>query len=487
MRTPHPIHCLYLFVFILVAFSCKTVQPELENALIFKNVHTIDAKEGLQKNRMVVVKDNRIIQVRPMEDLVFPESATVIDATGKYLIPGLWDAHVHLSYEPGMEASMFHLFLSNGITSIRDTGGQLDLVMPWRDAARAAPTKAPRVMVAGPLLDGVPTVYDGESRPHLGVGAASATQAKTMVEQFDSVGVDFIKAYEMLTPEAFQAVLSAAKANDLVVTGHVPLSMDVISASDAGFRSMEHMRNLELSCAANWKELLEQRRKMLALGADDPGYALRSNIHAAQRTPAIQNQDAAQRSKVLKHLADNGTWQIPTLTIVAARKNQLWAKPEWRENFNYLPDSIGERWTKNALDFSEMPVDSNGLAFADWGLEMISHLKAAKVEVMAGTDCPIFFLTPGFSLHEELALLVEGGLSPLEAIKAATLLPAQYFNLEEELGLISEGYLADLVLLNENPLEDIRQTTAIEVVVRDGALYNRKQLDEMLANLKEGK
>ena len=163
----------------------------------------------------------------------------------------------------------------------------------------------------------------------------------------------------------------------------------------------------------------------------------------------------------------------------------MYARPEWRDDFKYLPDSMARVWTERAIDYSENLPDQDDIDFANWAHDMVKHFSDAEVGIMAGTDCPIFFLTPGFSLHEELRLLVYSGLSPLQAIEAATLRPAQYFNLENELGTIEEGKIADLLILNANPLDDILNTQKINTVVKNGNVFNREKLDQILKRLEE--
>ena len=480
-----------LLVILLIANACETAkvvsskQQEASTVadIKFQNINVIDAKNGLQKGMTVLVKDNRIIKVAKASDMAPTGAKQTVVGTGKYLIPGLWDAHVHLSFEEDLTPAMFRLFLAHGITSIRDTGGQLHLVLPEREKARKDPQNTPRVMLAGPLLDGVPTVYDGSTptNPHLGIGAGTIAEAEKNADEMIAAKVDLLKAYEMLTPEAFKAIIAKGKAAGLPITGHVPLSMDVIEASNAGMSSMEHMRNLEFACSSDWEDLLKNRQKMLFDGKNEVGATLRRNIHKAQRSHAVANQDAARRTEVLKHLADNGTWQIPTFSIMTAFSERFVTRSDWLQSFTFLPNTVRNRWTKGAVAFDkEVPKDPASTAYAKWMFEMIGHMQTAGVEIMAGTDCPIFYLTPGYSLHEELALLVKAGMTPLEAIKAATTKPAEYFNMDKELGLVQAGMLADLVLLDANPLEDIRNTLKIDAVVRDGKFHNRGDLDALL-------
>lgn len=474
-----------MIVIILILFAgCGGGQNEIRPICI-ANIHVIDPIEGLQQNMNVIIQNDRITQLVNAVTVDSSEFEVVLDGSGKYLIPGLWDAHVHFAFIEELAPAMFDLFLAYGVTSVRDTGGKLDFVKGWKNNAMDAPQDAPRVMISGPLLDGMPNVYDGSTptRPSLSLGANDVQEAIKLVDRFDSVGVDFIKAYEMLTKEQFEAIASHAKSKGLKVTGHVPLSMDVITASNAGMNSMEHLRNLEMSCASNWEELLETRNRLLQDGGDLEGGVLRSNIHNAQRIEAIDNYDDRVADEVLKVLATNETWQIPTLSIMMGVTNRHFLKPGWKESFRYLPTVVKESWTEGAKRMENMPESPDREKYSSWLQMMTKKVHDAGIGIMAGTDCPIFYLTPGLSLHEELQLLVASGLSPLEAITTATLNPAKYFDIDDQLGLIREGYLADLVMLNENPLENIEHTKTIHVVIRNGKVRTRKDLDELLANL----
>jgi imidazolonepropionase-like amidohydrolase len=478
---------VFLSLLLLGIWGCKTQSEDMLPDYAITNVSTIDAQSGQQDDMTVLIKGNQILKVIPSDEYPLPDEVTWINGTGKYLIPGLWDAHVHFVYDQLIGPAMFDLFLVNGITSVRDTGGKMDEVKPYKEASKKNPDTTPRVMIAGPLIDGMPRVYDGSSpgRPELSVGVDSPEEARQMVIRLKNEGVDLLKAYEMLRPEVYQALLDEAQKQGLPVTGHVPLSIDVISASEAGLNSIEHMRNLEMSCTEDWAQLMEQRRQQLAEGRNEAGGDLRSRLHQRYRFYSIENQDSEMRSEVLEALAENDTWLVPTLTILAARENRVWDRPSWREYFKYLPDTVAQRWTETALQISELPLDSNAVKYANWGYDVVSRLPDANVKIMAGTDTPIALLTPGPSLHEELRLLVKSGLTPLEALEAATLRPAQYFGMEDSLGTIAKGQIADLVLLNKNPMDDISNTQTIQMVIKNGNLMDRRVLDGMMRKLEE--
>ncbi|RMZ50083.1 hydrolase [Flavobacteriaceae bacterium PRS1] len=474
---------IFITLLLLVNTSCidstKTKNEE-HYSVLFNNITTIDAEFGERRNQYVLITGNKIINISK-KAIVSPSNCIIVDGKGKYLIPGLWDTHVHLTYSPELEKSMFPLFLANGITSVRDTGGLIDRVLYWRDKSKKNPNSSPNVFISGPLLDGIPNVYDGSpGRPEISVALDSPEAVRNMIDSLQAKGVDFLKSYEMLTPEEFKTVISYSKKRGLFVTGHVPLSMDVIEASNEGLRSMEHLRNLEMACSVNFDSLLNARKKMLAEGKNSLGGMLRSQIHKVQRLYAIESYDEKRANTVLKSLAENGTWQIPTLALLTGDINRLYENDTWKETFQYLPPEIRSNWIKKAEEKQQKEINHLSIAYGQWGLKMITKLKDANVKILAGTDTPISFLTPGFSLHKELEILVKSGLTPMEVLESATILPAKYFGLEDVMGTIDINKAADLVLLDANPLNDIKNTNRISGVVRNGIFYNRKALDNLL-------
>ena len=471
---------------VLLFVGCQPKKVTFLDAVVISNITTIDASNGLKENQTVVIKDNKIFKVYASSVIQLAENNEIIDGTGKFLIPGLWDAHVHFAFMENLAPSMFDLFLAYGVTSVRDTGGEVDFVKSWKDKALANPTDAPRVMMAGPLLDGMPNVYDGSdaNHPPLSLGSATVEELKELMVRLNGLDVDLLKAYEMLTPEQFGAITAFAKENNLKVTGHVPLSMDVISASNAGLNSMEHMRNLDLSAASNADELWEERKKLLSDGKNETGGDLRSSIHTAQRRRAIENYDDAKADEILAVLAKNETWQIPTLALNTGSTEKPFARADFQESFDYLPADVQENWKSTIELLSQTEVTPFAKEYGDWKFNMVGKIHEAGIDIMAGTDCPIFFLTPGRSLHEELAVLVKAGMSPIEVLKSATLNPARYFGLENELGLVQENMWADLLILDANPLEDINNTQQINAVFKQGKHYDRSALNDLLDNLR---
>jgi len=471
MKNYQKLTCLICILFLA---ACQPKEILFEHAICIQNVNTVDPIEGLKENQTLIIKNGKIHKIAATKTLLLSEENNIIDGSGKYVIPGLWDAHVHFAYIEELAPYMFDLFLSHGITSVRDTGGKTAFVKQWKDKALADPTNAPRVMMAGPLLDGEPNVYDGSDaqHPELSVGLNTEEEVTTQIAMLIQNNVDLLKAYEMLTPAQFEKIMLLAKENGLKVTGHIPLSMDAISASNLGLNSIEHMRNLEISCASNAEELWEERKRMLLNEKNLSGGDLRSSIHTAQREIAIKNYDETRANTVLAALKKNDTWQIPTQALNTFLNRKYYERADWQKSYALLPDIVGKEWLKRSKELTDTKVTKARKAWNEWNYMMVKKIHKSGIPIMAGTDTPIALLTPGLSLHEELAVLVEDiGLSTQEALKTATYNPAKYFNMEKELGSIQEGMLADLVLLNANPLEDIQNTKKINAVIKEGQLY----------------
>ena len=451
--------------------------------IVIRDVTVWDAQNGLREGVDVAIAGDRIAAVGPALPARVLERE--IDGSGHYLIPGLWDAHVHLAYDEAVGHEVFFpLSIAHGVTSLRDTGGHLDKLAAAR-AAAGTPT-TPDLYIAGPLLDGEYNVYDGSggSFVDLSVSLTTPEEARAKVDELADAGVHFIKAYEMLSPEVFAAVAEQAKVRGLPVTAHVPLSMTADAIGPLGVTDLQHLRNLELACVANPESLEAERRAMLEAGPQGGSHgALRSAIHASQRAPAIAMQDEAACDALIADFAAKGVFQTPTAMINRLAYEQWFKAPAWVENFAMLPPDLRADWTARAAASPLREPTEAGLAFAAWNRAMTARLVEAGVPVMAGTDAPLAYFTPGIGLHAELAGLVANGLTPEQALEAATLTPARWFGLEGERGTIALGMAADLVLLSANPLEEISHTRSVEAVAKDGVWHDRAALDGVLAGV----
>ena len=447
---------------LIVALNGCSNAVESQQTLI-ENVNVVDPVNGLTQNQQVLIEDGVITAVADAsQTLTLNASAERFDAQNRYLIPGLWDMHVHFVYDPTLTNEMADLFLDYGVTSVRDTGGDIEQLAQLRDAL---PSPKPNIYISGPLLDGKFVVYDGSDpdRPPLGTGVAESSAADATVAALKEAGADFIKIYELIQPETYAALVAAARQRDMPIASHVPLMMTADSAGPLA-DSMEHLRNIELACASNWRELLAQRQERINNFTEGLGYTLRAGLHSDQRVPAIKSYDEKRCNQVLDTLSS--TIQVPTLRLNTVSHLKPFEREDWPAALAALPESTQLAWRARIDGLQQLPaVDAT---FSQWSVFLIERLLARGVPIGAGTDTPIGLGIPGYSLHTELEFLVQGGMTPQQALYAATITPAEFFNMADTSGRVTQGMRADLVLLQDNPLAEIRHSRSVEAVMLAG-------------------
>ena len=458
--------------------------------ILIRDITLIDAINGSRPNSSLLIQGDRIASINPTPAEV-SQDADIIEGGGRFLIPGLWDSHVHYTFDPEIETSMPALLLAHGVTSVRDTGGLLQNVTPWAAASARAPNQHPDYFFAGPLLDGAPPVYAGQAPgyPTISVTVDTPEVARSSVQELVASGASLIKAYEMLQVDVLAALVSEARSLNVPVTAHVPLLMSALDAARAGISSFEHLRNLEIDCSSKRDQWLSERRAMLSEGQDRPGHELRLDAHRAHRETSTLTLDWAHCQQVLAEHAALGVIHIPTLALILAVYEPFLSEPTWQQSFDLLPQGVAQDWRERVGPLNELFTrNAEGNpgrdAYLDWVKRTVSWM-ADKHMLMAGTDSPLLFMTPGVSLHKELEAMVSVGVTPLQALEAATLTPARYFSLAAQRGSIDEGKVADLVLLEADPLIDIRNTRRIAAVIRRGVTLDRQALDGLLTEARQ--
>ena len=441
--------------------------PREQADLAITNVTLVDPVAGVRPGMTVVLAGDKIVSVAPSTDAI-ANAKNSIDGSHQYLIPGLWDMHVHITYEPELVEHMAGLFLDYGITSVRDTGGMLPKLLPEIEKWRASDAVAPRIFFSGPLLDGAKIVYDGDDRPEIGIANPTPEAAKENVARLKAAGADFIKIYELVSPEVFNALVEGAEQNNLPIASHVPLSL---LANHAGPKvgSMEHLRNVELACSHDADNLLSERSQILAQPGDVSGYSLRSALHSEFRPRALANVDIKSERCAQVIASLQSTVQVPTLRLNTIFQQSPISRDDWRLHLAKLPSGVADVWQETAQRFLGVTSEP-GVQMAAWSLKLVGAMHAAGVPIGAGTDTPIGQAIPGYSLHTELERLVEAGLTPLEAIHSATIRPAEFLRLQDSYGQIKTDFVGDLVLLSADPTVDIRNTRKISTVISKGQI-----------------
>lgn len=468
----------------MMACSRPATSPRLEDIdLLVSNVTVIDSATGPQVAN-VLIDHGEIVDVIPGEAADSPTTQPLIDrakrhieGAGKYLIPGLWDFHVHFTYDERFSDSMGDLFLYHGITSVRDTGGLLEKLLPVVDDLRGNGRVSPDVWFSGPLLDGPSVVYDGDHRPGLGIANATPAEARRNIAEIHAAGASFLKIYEMVSPEIFAAIVEEASQRNLPIDAHVPLTMLAREVAPK-VQSLEHLRNYELDCITDRETKRNERVSIMQNAGDTPGANLRSQLHGLQRMASIEAEDTnvcAQSTEALTN-----TMSVPTLRLNTLRTMPPMQRADFEPALSLIPLDVREEWLMLIASLNN-ETQQPDTTMTDWSLRRTGELHRAGAPIAAGTDTPIGLSIPGYSLHTELQRLVAAGLSPQEALESATLRPAEFFSIEDKLGLIRPGYTADLILLSANPLENIGNTRAVELVLKGGKVVNRQQLHQRLS------
>jgi imidazolonepropionase-like amidohydrolase len=399
---------------LFLSFLCCSLSTfaQKDSSFALTHVTVIDCTGApAQPNSTVVVAQGHITAVGPSDAIKIPAGTRVVDATGKFLIPGLWDMHGHLT---DATADAFPLLIMNGVTGVRDMGGDVAQLDRWRSEINNGTRIGPHIIRAGPFVDG----------PKAGVTnrltVRTPEEARQAVRDLKAKGVDFIKVHNALPPDAFFALVDEARKEHIPVAVHLPQGVSSAEASDAGVASLEHIETINES--ALWRK----------------GATAKTVEQAVDENLGPAGQELFQR------FAKYGTWYVPTL-VAYERGFVLWSND---------PEALKPRMDVQAKQIT-----------------LVGMMHKAGVKIMAGSDFSDWAIVPGVDLHNELALLVEAGFTPLEALQAATLNPAKFLGKTDTYGTIQVGRAADLVLLDMNPLEDISHTRKIHAVVVGGKFF----------------
>lgn len=455
-------------VFIAIFFAAVTVmasaQPPAPNDFSIVNVMVIDVTGGPpQLHRTVVVRAGHIGDVHyfePGKD----KGGIRVNGTGKYLIPGLWDMHVHIIFGewfPQAREITLPLFIANGITGVRDMGSELDALLQWRKEISAGTLIGPRIVMAGPMLDGPQPRFPSS------IAIKTPDDGRRAVDDLKNRGVDFIKLQSLIPRDAVFAIADEARKQSIPFVGHVPDAVRASEASNAGQKSFEHLIGI-FEGASPLEDKFIQGKK--------------------SESEFLATYDSQRASALFSLLAKNQTWQCPTL--VWERGGNLIDQSDFSHDSRakFVPSSWKDVTWKRFTEVVEHDFNTDDRAtrrrFVEKELEVVKAMHHAGIPFLAGTDTPPgVYIFPGFSLHEELQRFVAAGFTPLEALQTATINPAKFFGRESEMGTVEKGKMADLVLLDANPIDDIRNTQKIAGVVANGRYFSRTDLDKMLADI----
>jgi imidazolonepropionase-like amidohydrolase len=474
MRIFLSLRLLLWITFGLLRASFATAQTEPAVAhLVISHVTVINpGASSVQPDTTVVISGDHIISVSGAVSgaahALLPKNARVIDGSGRYLIPGLWDMHVHSAFGdwfPGGRDIILPLFVANGVTGVRDMGGDLPVLFAWRKQIAAGQIIGPRMVVSGPMLDAY--LPDGKLRFPSSVAVTTPESAVAAVDSLKAQGVDFIKVQSVISHDAYLAAAAEAHKQGLPIVGHVPDQVRIAEAVAAGQKSVEHLMGSLEGCSTEEDKFIRGQGDLKLL---------------------LTTYDRNRCDGLIRLLAQSQTWQVPTLAWQRGGTflDQLDLQHQPLDKYvpAYWRDVTWRRFTEEMMPgLLHDPLPLRQEYFAR-NLQMVGAQHRAGVPFLAGTDAaPGVYIMPGFSLHDELANFVEAGFSPMESLQTATSNPAKFLGTESTSGSIEAGKIADLVLLRANPLDDIHNTRKIDAVIAHGRFFDRAALDRLLAEV----
>ena len=463
-----------LFIALTAFFFFQNANSQTR--FVLHDINVVDVKEGVIRSHQVVIfEEDRIKQIVALNKYRKSERDSIISAKGKYVLPGLWDMHTHV----WMADSFFPLFLANGVTGFRDMFGVVQQLQTWRKAIAKGNKTYPDFYFSGPIVDGLKPIWPGS------VEVTNIDQAKRAVDSIKNIlKTDFVKVYALLSPESYFAIAEECKRLKFDFVGHVPNQVTVLQAANAGQKCQEHLTGI-LEIASDSSDLYY---KVVRAQAGDTVKTLWNTDtfllnRLERRKMLVRTFNIEKLKSVAKELAAKQTWICPTMVVnynIANLDDSLMAADS---RMKYIMSFMKGFWDpKQDFRFKSATKEYFNVGRMEFEKKMkcISVLHAAGVKMLAGTDTPNPYCFPGFSLHDELEWFVKAGLSPADALRTATINPAIYFSEEKNFGTVEIGRIASLLVLDKNPLEDIRNTTSIQMVILRGSIMDRKKLDEML-------
>jgi tetratricopeptide (TPR) repeat protein len=447
------LHLVYIFTISTFLFSCGT---RVDHDLVITNVNIINVETGeILKNQTLGIDSNRISKIYS-ENVSASWGSEKLDGKNGYVIPGLWDMHAHYQ---SYDSYFSKLLLANGVTGIREMWGDMDSTSLYRNKNKQG-YFGPDIYSAGAIIDGVPQMWPESA------GVSNAEEAKAEVLKQIDQGVDFIKVYSGLSKEAFDAIAETANEHNISFAGHVPNSINIFHAIEKGMSSSEHGLGLITGSSSKGDSLLQA-----------------GNTPYMDPTPFITTFSEARFDSLCNLLAQSEMWLCPT--FIVNQNYNLLDKPEELQKsplLAYIKRDLKSKWFVYKDDSISTAKHKKG---SELLLNLVSKAHAKGVKILAGSDFPNPYTIPGFSMHDELEILVSGGIDELSVLQMATSDAATFMNKKADFGTVAEGKVASLVLLSDNPLENIANTRTIEAVIQRGQLYDKNALEELLASVKE--
>ncbi len=463
---------LKLFSIITTPGKALTSPPMAHKDVEIRDVTIVDVEHGnLLSHRTVLIEDGIVTSVVQATSAHAKNGSAVVDGRGRFLIPGLWDMHTHITHT---EVD-FPLYIANGVLGIRSMGGVQDKVFAWQKQLKDGSLFGPLAFVSGPILDGPNGTVEPKS---YGVTISNAEEGRAEVDTLKAKGADFVKVYSGLSRESYFAIADEAKKVELPYAGHLPDRITIEEASNAGQRSFEHA--IQYGGPATPRQT--EGDDFMAEAMKTGNYSLIPEGIARQGKRWLDSFSQKWADEQYRVLVGNRTYLCPTLAAQGwiSFSDEFASKPDARRQFIDPKTLVYWQPSMNLITKYRTP------AYIEWVkvryaklLEQIPRQQALGVQLLAGTDLTVPYIYPGFSVHDEVRLMASAGLTNLQALQTATTHPVTFFGLQKSLGSVEAGKRAEFVLLDGNPLSNLNNLDRIRSVITHGRVLRRPELDAM--------
>jgi len=464
-----------LLTLVSIGWSQQAISPD---TVAITHVTIINLNgEPSQSEMTVLIRAGKIFTIGKTGQSQIPEEATQFDGTGKFLMPGLWDMHVHI-LTPERD---FPMFIANGVLAVRNMGGVPKDVFQWRADVASGRVLGPRMVACGPVVDGPHPAH-----PEHAISVSTADDGRRAVQSLKQMGADFVKVYDGLSRDAYFAIVQESKRVGLPFAGHVPGSITQEEASNAGQHSIEH--GIGILPSLDYEKNKPAPTGYFEEAMRTKNFSLIPEGIAKEGNGELDHFSPQRTQELYQTFITNSTYLTPTrvvdrgLTFIDDISNK-----QDDPRLQYVPASMREDWKpQNGMLTRYRTPDYIAFRKRRYDMTTRQMLIAHRLGVsfLAGTDVSAAYTYPGFSLHDELALFVEAGFTPLEALRTATVNPARFFGMTDSMGSIEVGKTGDLVVLDANPLVDISNTKRIFAVIVGGRLLKRSDLNSLLQEAK---
>ncbi len=460
----------YTLLALLLLTGCQNKKTKRLVDMVIANTSVIHLETGKIEIQDIYVNDGRISALVTAGSETNYNAETTVDATGKYMLPGFWDNHTHLRGGDSLIANnknFLKLFIANGITTIRDAGGDLtSSVMEWKQEIADGNLVGPTIFTSGPKIDGPSATWAGSLK------VENESDIVTALDSLEKLNVDFVKLYDSrISGEHYLKTIKEAEVRKLITSGHMPFTVTLDETVDAGIDAIEHLYYIMKGCASNEVEITQKLKN--------------KEIGFWQAMPALMDNYADSTAQnTFQKLKEQNVFVVPTLHI---GKTLSYLDEVNHTNDAYLK-YMGEGIIKTykgridrALNASEKTRADRKKLDTFFG-QLSKSLNDAGVSLLAGSDSGAYnsYTYPGISLHGELQVMVDNGISPLEALRTSAPNGAKFLGKSANSGSIAEGKVADLVILDANPLEAIENTKKIHTVLKGNMLFTKDQLTALL-------